>query len=62
MYHHPLVFVLAVEPARQLARSAMPNATVVQGGRGRRRPWRRRLVRRRLALTLHRLADRVQPA
>ena len=57
MFHHPYVFVLAIEPGRRLAHSAMPDAPVVPD-----RPRPPRRTRRRLALTLHRLADRLQPA
>jgi hypothetical protein len=49
---------LATQQARELARSALPDAPV------RRQPERAaaRPLRRRTALALHRLADRLEPA
>jgi hypothetical protein len=58
---HPLAFALVGESSRQLARSALPDAPVVPDGPPPSRPTRHR-TRRRVALTLHRLADRLQPA
>jgi hypothetical protein len=57
---NPLAFALVGETSRQLARSALPEAPVLDDGPPPRRSRHR--TRRRVALTLHRLADRLQPA
>ncbi|HEU5107160.1 MAG TPA: hypothetical protein VFT95_01150 [Micromonosporaceae bacterium] len=58
-FMHPLAYVFAGESGRRLAHSALPDAPVVpEPVRAVRAPR----ARRRVALTLHRLADRVQPA
>jgi hypothetical protein len=57
-YMNPLAFALTAEPARDLARSALPNAPVIpEPARRPRAPRTRRTV----AVSLHRLADRLQP-
>jgi hypothetical protein len=72
MMHDPLVFVVATAPARQLAHSARPDAPVVPDAPRRRRARRPRPASGHDALTLHRargvaalslrrLADRLQP-
>jgi hypothetical protein len=56
---YPLAFALVGESSRQLARSALPEAPVVPEPARRTRAPR---ARRRVAVSLHRLADRLQPA
>jgi hypothetical protein len=57
-FMNPLAFALMAEPARNLARSAMPNAPVIPAPVRRTRAPR---TRRTVAVSLHRLADRLQP-
>jgi len=58
-FMHPLAYALTSESVRNHARSALPDAPVVAEPVRRTRAPR---ARRRVAVSLHRLADRLQPA